>query len=128
MKRFILIVLCFMVMLPLVAQMPDADKVSYEVRLNPERISPGLEGIIEVTFTLPSHLHANKQEDYLFIETEPFEGIEFFPTTYPKGKLHDGIVSYYGTFTLEKRFRVSADLAPGEISMKSFVGWQVCIE
>ncbi len=84
---------------------------------------------IEVTYTIPKGMYQAVQKDYFFVDTEEVKGIKFEPTIYPEGeKSKDGLVKYYNTVTLIKKFTID-NKKVGEIkNIKIYAGFQLCLD
>lgn len=79
--------------------------------------------------SMPNDMHAYKQEDYLYIDSEAIEGIELGETIYPKGHVNaDGIVEYKKEVVIKRPIKILPTFTAKETEMKIYAGYQLCDE
>ncbi|MDN5354601.1 MAG: hypothetical protein PWQ09_1357 [Candidatus Cloacimonadota bacterium] len=110
-------VIAFLILMVFVPQIFAEERETVTARVE--------DGKILVTYSIPEGYHQTLQEDYFYIDVEPYPGLQFSDTIYPEGHLDaDGNTEYKGNTTLVKKFTVTGGFEPGQITI--YAGYQFC--
>ncbi len=106
----------------------EPPRISLSARVVPSSVSPGENGTIEITYSIPDGTYLAKQEQFFFFTVDTAGRLETGPLLYPPGKEKDGLIIYTDTVTIKRDFFLSADAPIGETKLSITAGYQFCDE
>jgi hypothetical protein len=124
MRLRILVVLALLtMMLLLVAEEIEKEAVKPEI-VKLELIADTL----QATITIPETQHMTKQEDYVYIDLVPVEGVTLGATVWSEGAHLDelGFLVYEKQAVLKRQIKVAEALQMCGVNLKVLVGYQMC--
>ncbi|MCF7919012.1 MAG: hypothetical protein K9N06_03745 [Candidatus Cloacimonetes bacterium] len=80
------------------------------------------------TITIPETMHMAKQEDFVYIDIEPVEGVILGETIWSDGGHPDefGVLNYEKQAVLKRQITLSDTLKLTGVKLVTFVGYQMC--
>ena len=82
------------------------------------------------TITIPPKMHMTKQEDFVYVDIEEFEGVSLSKTIWSDGAHLDelGALSYEKQAILKRSIIRDESLMSASLKLKVFVGYQMCFD
>lgn len=104
------------------------ENVTIDVSIYPEELIPGEEGTLRVTYDIDEKFHQTRADDFFFISFDNTDWLIMEDIIYPEGVFKDELENYYGSVTLEAKFKVSENIPSGNQTVRVVAAWQICDE
>lgn len=82
------------------------------------------------TINIPEKQHMARQEDFVYVEIEPQEGVTLGETEWSEGDFVDelGIINYHHKAVMKRKLTIADDLKKEQLIIRVYVGYQLCFD